>query len=110
MPEEKYLVLFWILGPFIKPLLSLFVDITSTFFDSSFNSFSTSTYFVLFEVTFLLNFFSLSSKFTTSLLRPKFACANLAATLSAVTLVNSEVVIYVLWTGSGQNSKSSNSS
>ena len=45
-----------ILYPFIISLVSPFVDIASTFFDSSFNLFATNTCFVLFEVTFLFMF------------------------------------------------------
>ena len=78
----------------------------STFFDSSFNSFSTSTCFVLFEVTFLFKFFSLRSKsvfFTksrTSFLLANFARANLAAKFSDVNLLNSWVLIYLSWSWS----------
>ena len=55
---------------------------------------------VLFDVTFLFSFFSLSSKsifFTKlaiALLLPKFACGNLAAKFSTVNLLNSGAVIY----------------
>ena len=69
---------------------------------SSFNSFSTSTCFVLFEVTFLSNFLILSSKsafFTKSAISnlvANFACAILAAKLSAVNFLNSLVEIYLL--------------
>ena len=68
-----------------------------------FNSFSTSTCFVLFEVNFLFKFFSFSSKsayFTKlvkSFLLAKFACAYPAATFSVVNLLNSVVLIYLLW-------------
>ena len=67
------------------------------------NSFSTSTCFVLFEVNFLFKFFSFSSKsayFTKlviSFLLAKFACAYLAAKFSVVNLLNSVVLIYLLW-------------
>ena len=57
-----------------------------------FNSFSTSTCFVLFEVFFLFKLFSLSSK---SVFVIKFACANLAAKFSVVSLLNSGVVRYL---------------
>ena len=73
---------------FIKSFVIPFCDITLTFFDSSFNSFSLSTCFVLFEVTFLFNFFSLSSKpifFTKlaiSFLLANFACVSLTVKLS----------------------------
>ena len=59
-----------------------FVDIALTLSNTSFNSFSTSTCFDLFEVTFLFKFFSLSSKsvlFTKlaiSFLLAEFACPN----------------------------------
>ena len=39
-----------------------FVDNSLTFFDSSSNSFSTTTYFALFEATLLFKLFSLSSE------------------------------------------------
>ena len=47
---------------FIKSFVNPFVDIALTFSDSLFNSFSTSTCFVLFEVNFLSKSFSISSK------------------------------------------------
>ena len=62
---------------------------------------STSKCFVLFDVTFLFNFFSsgskyvLSTKLAISLLVAKFTCANVAAKFSAVSLLNSGVVIYL---------------
>ena len=62
MLEEKYFAPLRILFLFIKSAVNPFVGITSTIFHGSFNSFSTSTCFVLFKVTFLFNFFSLSSK------------------------------------------------
>ena len=94
-----------ILYPFIKSSVSPFLDIASTFFDSPFNSFSTSTCFVLFEVILLFKLFSLSSKsvffmkLAISLLLAKFAGATLAAKFSADNLLNSGVVIYLLWSG-----------
>ena len=51
-----------------------------------FNSFLTIKYFVLFELIFLLRFFSVSSK---SVFVTKFTFANLAAKFSAVSLLNS---------------------
>ena len=64
-----------------------------------FNSFLTNKCFVLFDVTFLFNFFSLSLKsvFFTKLAisLAKFACANLAAKFSAINLLNTGVVIYL---------------
>ena len=65
-----------ILYPFTKSLFSPFVDIALTFYDRSLNLFSTSTCFVLFEVTFLVKFFSLSSKsvYFTKLAMTYFAC------------------------------------
>ena len=80
---------------FIKSFVNPFVDIALTFSDSSFNSFSTIACFVLFEVTFLFMFFSLSSKsvfFTKlaiSLLLAKSYFANLALKLSDVNLLKS---------------------
>ena len=68
-----------------------------------FNSFSARKCFVLFDVTFFFSFFSFSSKsvvltkFALLLLVAKFACANLAANVSAVNLFNSVVVIYLSW-------------
>ena len=46
----------------IKSFVNPFVDIASTFFDSSFNSFSISTCFVLFELIVLLKLKSLLAK------------------------------------------------
>ena len=46
VPKEKYLASLRILYPFIKSFANPFVDIASTFFDNSFNLFSTSTCFV----------------------------------------------------------------
>ena len=57
-----------------------------------FNSFSTSTWFVLFEVIFLLRFNSLSSK---SVFITKFVWDNRALKTSAANLLNSEVSIYL---------------
>ena len=94
-----------ILYPFIKSSVSPFLDIASTFFDSPFDSFSTSTCFVLFEVILLFKLFSLSSKSVSfmklaiSLLLAKFAGAILAAKFSADNLLNSGVVIYLIWSG-----------
>ena len=59
--EQKYFALLTLLYLFIKSLVSSFFDIALTFFDSSFNSFSTSMCFVLFQLTFLFKFFSFSS-------------------------------------------------
>ena len=50
VPEEKYLLPLRILDLFIKSFVNPFVDIASTFFDSSFNLFSLSTCFALFNV------------------------------------------------------------
>ena len=61
-------------------------------FLSFFNSFSTIKCFVLFEVIFLLRLDSLLSK---SVLVNKVACADLATKLSAITLFNSGVAIYL---------------
>ena len=90
---------------FIRSLVNPFLEIASTFFESSFNSFSTNTCFVLFEVIYLLNFLvyhqnlSFFTKLAISFLFAKFACANLAVKLPAVNLLNSGVVIYLLWSG-----------
>ena len=51
LPERKYFPLLRILNLFIKLSFNHFDDIALTFSDSSFNTFSTSTCFVLFEVT-----------------------------------------------------------
>ena len=82
-----------------QAFVNLFVDITLSFSDSSLNSLSTSTGFVLFEVTFLFKYFSLLSKsvFLTksakSFLLAKFACANLEVKFSGVNSLNSWVAI-----------------
>ena len=88
MPEEKYFARLRILNLFVKFFVYPFVDIALTFSDSSFNSFSTSTCFILFEVTFLSKsvFFT---KLAISFLLAKFAWANLAVTFSAANLLNS---------------------
>ena len=84
-----------ILYLFIKSFVNPFVDISLTYSDSSSNLFSTSVCFVLFEVTFLFNFFSLLliyvpfTKSAIPSLVANFACANLAAKLLAVNLLNS---------------------
>ena len=56
---KKHFAPLRILNLFIKSFVNSFVDISLTFSDSSFNSFSTSACFVSFEVTFLYIFFSL---------------------------------------------------
>ena len=74
-------------------------------FDGSISSFLTSTCFDLFKVTFLLIFFSFSSKYVSfkklaiSLLVANFASFNLSAKCFAVNLLNSAVVIFLLWSG-----------
>ena len=79
---------------FIKSFVNPFVDIALTFSDSSFNWLSTSTCFVLFEVTFYFNFFTLLSKsvffmkLIISLLLAQFALARLAVKFSDVNLLN----------------------
>ena len=76
-----------------------FFDIASTFFFRSFNSFSTATCFVLFELILLLKPNSLLSrlvfftKSTISLLFAKFGCFSLAAKCSAVNLLDFGIVI-----------------
>ena len=68
---------------------------------SIFYSFSTTKWIVLSDVTFFFKSFSFSSKsvlFTKlaiSLLVARFACVNLSAKFSAVSLLNSGVVIYL---------------
>ena len=57
---------------------------------SSLNSFSSSIYIALLEVTFLFKFYF--AKLAISFLPSKFVCANLAAKFSAVNLLN-----YLLW-------------
>ena len=72
--------------PFIKYFVNPFVDIASTFFDSSFNSFSASTCFDLFELTLLLKLNSLL---------PKSVFLTKLAISSAVNLLKSWVVMYL---------------
>ena len=105
IPEEKYFAPLRILNLFIKSFANLFVDLALTFFDISFNIFSSSTCFVLFEVTFLYIFFSLASKsffmkLAISFLPNKSACANLVEKCSDVNLSNPWVVIYLSWSWS----------
>ena len=57
-----------------------------------FSSFSTSRWFALFEVILLLRLVSLLSKYFFVI---KFDCANLALKFSVVSLLNSEVVMYL---------------
>ena len=92
MHEEKYFAPLRILYLFIKSFVNRFVDISLTFSDSSFNSFSTNTCFDLFEVTFIFRFISLSSTsvFLTRLaisLLDKFAYFNLALILVGIALI-----------------------
>ena len=89
---EKYFAPLRISYLFIESSINPFVDISLTFFDSSCNSFSD---FVLIEVTFYLESFSLLSK-SASLTKSaisssvgNFACANLFTKLCAVSLLNS---------------------
>ena len=90
-----------ILYPFIKILVNPFVEIASFFFESSFNSFSTSTFFDLFELILLSKLIRFSIKFNVftklaiSVLFGKLSCFNLAVKLSTVDLLNSLVVIYL---------------
>ena len=62
IPEWKYFAPLRILHLFIEYFIIHFLDIAFTFSDSSFNSFSTKTWFVLFEVIFLCKFLSLSAR------------------------------------------------
>ena len=94
--EKKFFAPLRILYLFIKSCTNPFDDITLTFSHSSSRLFSTSKFFVLFEVNFVFKFFSLSLKsvffFTKSAISSlvaNFACANLAAKFSYVELLNS---------------------
>ena len=99
IPEEKYFAPLRILNLLIKSFVNRFVDIALIFFDSSFNSF-------IFEITFLFNFFSLSSKsvfskkLVKSFLLANFSCANCSVNFSDINLLNSWVVIYLSWSWS----------
>ena len=79
-----------------------FSDICATLFVKSVIFFSASICFILFEVNFLFNFFSLPAKsvfFTNESILfsyAKFACANLEGTFSAVNVLNSCIAIYLL--------------
>ena len=101
VPKEKYIAPLRILYLFIKSFVNLFVDIASTFFDSSFNSYSTSVCFVLFELMLLLKLNSVLSKSAlfTKLAIPfllaKIAYSSLAVKFSDHSLLNSGVVIYL---------------
>ena len=83
----------------MKLFANPFADVSLNFSDTLFSSFWTMTCFVFFKVTFLNNFFSLSSKsalFTKlaiSLLLGKFATFNLASKFFDVNLLNSWLVI-----------------
>ena len=59
-----------------------------------FNSFSTSKFFVLFEVIFLLRLNSIASK---SVIVIKFACANFALKTLVAKTLNFELVMYLSW-------------
>ena len=78
-----------------------FSGIYINLFLRSVSFFEASMCFVLFEVTFMFKFFSLSSKFVFSRkseisgLATNFASLNLAAKLSGVKLLNFCVVIYL---------------
>ena len=84
---------------FIKSFVNSLVDISLTFSDWSFSFFRPLNLSFYLKQPFLLRFFSLSSKSvffkksTISAIVASFACANLAANLSAVNLLNSRVVI-----------------
>ena len=91
--EEKYFVPLRILNLSIKSSVHLFVDLASTFLDSSFSSF-------LFDGTSLslLSNSVLFTKLAISLLVAKFARFNLKSKTSAVNLLNSGVyLIYLSW-------------
>ena len=57
-----------------------------------FNSFSTTKFFDLFAVSFLLKLYNLASKFVFVI---KLACASLALKTSAGKVLNSEAAIYL---------------
>ena len=63
-------------------------------FFNLFNSFSTSKFFVLVAVIFLLRLDNLPSK---SVFVIKFACADLALKTLAAKVLNSGVVMYLSW-------------
>ena len=90
--EEKYFAPLRILNLFIKYFVNHFVDISLTFFDSSFNWF-------LFDVASfsLLSKSVLFTKLALPLLLAKFARFNLKAKSSPLRLLNSGVVIYLSW-------------
>ena len=78
----------------MKSVVNPFIDNALAFSNSLFNSFSTSTCFVLFEVTFLFIFLvyheNLSfTKLAISLLLAELAGANIAVNVSDVNLLNS---------------------
>ena len=76
-------------------------DICVTAYVKSVIFYLASTYYVLFEVTFLFKLTSLSSKSVflrkaeISFLLAKFACANLTAKSCDVNLLNSWILIYL---------------
>ena len=87
---KKYVAPLRILNLFIKSSVNPFVNIASTFFRDSFNSF-------LFDV---ISFISLSKsvllkKLLMSLLLARLARFNLKAQIFALNLLNSGVVIYI---------------
>ena len=93
-----------ILYPFIKSLVNpwlILLLILLHFFESSFNSSWTSTFFDLFELILLsklnklLIIFAVLTKLAISVLFVKLSCFNLAVKLSTVDLLNSLVVIYL---------------
>ena len=96
----KYLYIGWNIKQFCAPSSSKWLWprklIESNVFNF-FNSFSVSKCFVLSQVIFLLRLDSFASK---SVFVIKFACTNLAAKFSAVSLLNSGVVIYLSWLSS----------
>ena len=77
---------------FIKYFANTFVDTALTCFDSLFNS------FLFYVASFsLLSKSAFLTKLTIALLPTKFYRFNLKANISAVNLLNFEVVIYLSW-------------
>ena len=101
--SEKYFTPSRILNLFIKSFANSFAGIDLIFSDSSFNIFSTSTCFFLSKGTCLFKYLSLLSqsvflaKLAIIFLHAKFAFATLVVKFSDVNLLNSWIVIYLLW-------------
>ena len=90
--KEKYFAPLRIMSWFINYFANPFFDTALTCFDSLFNSFLFYvTSFSLLSKSFFL------TKLTIALLPAKFYRFNLKANISAVNLLNFEVVIYLSW-------------